>query len=616
METNENFSLISESLSSIEFEPKDLEFVANEELITVLVTTARDLAVSEYESVSVILTEKLGKKVELQKVVDPSIIGGIIVKIGDKVFDASSKRQLEKVGGLMGKVQVGDQSLEKPAGIAEALTKEVQDYKIDVDLEEVGVIEKVGDGIATVTGMRGVMAGELVELPGGVSGMVQNLRPDEVGIVLMGGETAVKQGDVVRRTGRIMEVPVGEKMLGRIVNALGNPIDGKGEIKHDALRCIEAQAPGIADRQSVDVPLQTGIKAIDALVPIGRGQRELIIGDRGTGKTAVAVDTIINQKGLGVICIYVAIGQKTSTVARIARTLEQHGALSYTIIVVATAADSAPLQYLAPYTGVTIGEFFMDQGKDVLCIYDDLSKHAVAYRAMSLLLRRPPGREAYPGDVFYLHSRLLERAARRNAEAGGGSITALPIIETLAGDVGGYIPTNVISITDGQIYLESELFYSGIRPAINVGLSVSRVGGSAQIKAMKSVAGTLRLDLAQYRELAAFAQFGSDLDKATKAQLDRGARMTEVLKQGQYAPLPVEKQVMSLYAAAKGYIDDIPVHDVTRFEKELLAYLAANGPEIGESIRTEKKITDATEALLKKAIVNFKDTFAITGETR
>ena len=616
METNENFSLISESLSSIEFEPKDLEFVANEELITVLVTTARDLAVSEYESVSVILTEKLGKKVELQKVVDPSIIGGIIVKIGDKVFDASSKRQLEKVGGLMGKVQVGDQSLEKPAGIAEALTKEVQDYKIDVDLEEVGVIEKVGDGIATVTGMRGVMAGELVELSGGVSGMVQNLRPDEVGIVLMGGETKIKQGDVVRRTGRIMEVPVGEKMLGRIVNSLGNPIDGKGEIKHDALRCIEAQAPGIADRQSVDVPLQTGIKAIDALVPIGRGQRELIIGDRGTGKTAVAVDTIINQKGLGVICIYVAIGQKTSTVARIARTLEQHGALSYTIIVVATAADSAPLQYLAPYTGVTIGEFFMDQGKDVLCIYDDLSKHAVAYRAMSLLLRRPPGREAYPGDVFYLHSRLLERAARRNAEAGGGSITALPIIETLAGDVGGYIPTNVISITDGQIYLESELFYSGIRPAINVGLSVSRVGGSAQIKAMKSVAGTLRLDLAQYRELAAFAQFGSDLDKATKAQLDRGARMTEVLKQGQYAPLPVEKQVMSLYAAAKGYIDDIPVHDVTRFEKELLAYLAANGPEIGESIRTEKKITDATEALLKKAIVNFKDTFAITGETR
>lgn len=616
METNDNFSLIKESLASVEFEPKDIELFVNEESIVVQFTTATNLAVSEYESVSVILSEKLGKKVSLQKIVEPSIIGGVIVKIGDKVFDASSKRQLEKVGQLMGAVQVGDQSLEKPAGIADALTKEVQDYKIDVDLEEVGVIEKVGDGIATVTGMRGVMASELVELPGGVIGMVQNLKADEVGIVLMGGETLIKQGDIVRRTGRIMEVPVGDAMLGRIVNALGEAIDGKGEIKTSDMRCIESPAPGIADRKSVDVPLQTGIKAIDALVPIGRGQRELIIGDRGTGKTAVAIDTIINQKGLGVICIYVAIGQKTSTVARIARTLEQHGALSYTIIVAATAADSAPLQYLAPYTGVTIGEFFMDQGKDVLCIYDDLSKHAVAYRAMSLLLRRPPGREAYPGDVFYLHSRLLERAARRSPEAGGGSITALPIIETLAGDVGGYIPTNVISITDGQIYLESELFYSGIRPAINVGLSVSRVGGSAQIKAMKSVAGTLRLDLAQYRELAAFAQFGSDLDKATKAQLDRGARMTEILKQGQYAPLPVEKQVLSLFAAAKGYIDDIPVHDVTRFEKEYLAYMAANYPELGDSIRNEKKITDETEKAMRKAIETFKDTFAITGEMR
>lgn len=616
MENNENFSLISDNLSAIAFDSKELSFIADKEVVTVLVTTAKDLAVSEYESISVILAEKLGKKIDLQAVVDPVIIGGIIVKIGDKVFDASTKRQLEKVGGEMGKVEVADQALDKPAGIAEALTKKVEDYELDVNLEEVGVIDKVGDGIATVTGMRGVMAGELVELPGGVTGMVQNLKPDEVGIVLMGGDTLIKEGDVVRRTGRIMEVPVGEAMLGRIVNALGQPIDGKGEIKHEAVRCIEAPAPGIADRQSVDVPLQTGIKAIDALVPIGRGQRELIIGDRGTGKTAVAIDTIINQKGLGVICIYVAIGQKTSTIARIARTLEQHGALSYTIIVVATAADSASLQYLAPYTGVTIGEFFMDQAKDVLCVYDDLSKHAVAYRAMSLLLRRPPGREAYPGDVFYLHSRLLERAARRNKEAGGGSITALPIIETLAGDVGGYIPTNVISITDGQIYLESELFYSGIRPAINVGLSVSRVGGSAQIKAMKSVAGTLRLDLAQYRELAAFAQFGSDLDKATKAQLDRGARMTEVLKQGQYAPLPVEKQVMSLYAAAKGYIDDVPVHDVTRFEKELLAYLAANAPEIGDSIRNEKKITDANEAALKEAIADFKNIFVITGEAR
>lgn len=616
METNEKISLIKGSLSSIAFDAKDIELLPTDELILVQVTTATNLTVSEYDSVSVILAEKLNRKVSLQLVVDPSIIGGVIVKVGDQVFDASAKRQLEKVSGLMGTVQVGDQSLDKPAGIADALTKSVEDYKIDVDLEEVGVIEKVGDGIATVTGMRGAMAGELVELPGGVTGMVQNLRPDEVGIVLMGGETLIKEGDIVRRTGRIMEVPVGEGMLGRIVSALGTAIDGKGEIKAAGVRSIESPAPGIADRQSVDVPLQTGIKAIDALVPIGRGQRELIIGDRGTGKTAVGIDTIINQKGLGVICIYVAIGQKASTVARIARTLEQHGALDYTIIVAATAADSAPLQYLAPYTGVTIGEYFMDQGKDVLCIYDDLSKHAVAYRAMSLLLRRPPGREAYPGDVFYLHSRLLERAARRNKEAGGGSITALPIIETLAGDVGGYIPTNVISITDGQIYLESELFYSGIRPAISVGLSVSRVGGSAQIKAMKSVAGTLRLDLAQYRELAAFAQFGSDLDKATKAQLDRGIRMTEVLKQGQYVPLSVEKQVMSLYAATNGYIDDIPVHDVTRFEKEFLAYMAATCPEIGEAIRTDKKINDATEAGLKKALAAFKETFAITGETR
>ena len=610
METKENIALIKQSIETFEFAAKDLAFCQNEKVIPVLVTTATELTVSECESVSVILSGKIGREVYIKTLVDPAIIGGIIVKIGDKVFDASVKRQLEKVGTQMGKVHMDGESLDRPAGIAEALTKTVKDYKIDIDLEEVGVVEKVGDGIATVTGMRGAMSGELVELPGGVTGMVQNLRPEEVGIVLMGGETKIKQGDVVRRTGRIMEVPVGEAMLGRIVSALGIAIDGKGDIVTKEVRSIESAAPGIADRQPVDVPLQTGIKAIDALVPIGRGQRELIIGDRGTGKTAVGIDTIINQKGLGVICIYVAIGQKASNVARIARILEKHGALDYTIIVAATAADSAPLQYLAPYTGVTIGEYFMDQDKDVLIIYDDLSKHAVAYRAMSLLLRRPPGREAYPGDVFYLHSRLLERAARRNKEAGGGSITALPIIETLAGDVGGYIPTNVISITDGQIYLESELFYSGIRPAINVGLSVSRVGGAAQIKAMKSVAGTLRLDLAQFRELAAFAQFGSDLDKATKAQLDRGARMTEVLKQGQYVPLTVEKQVMILFAATNGYCDDVPVVDITKFEKEFLAYMAANAPEIGDSIRNEKKITDETKAALVKAIKTFKETFA------
>ena len=504
----------------------------------------------------------------------------------------------------------------KPEEITAIIKKQIEDYNVEMNVDDVGTVLEVGDGIAHIYGLDKAMSGELLELPHGVYGMALNLEEDNVGAVLLGDDALIKEGDTVRRTGRVMRVPVGEAMVGRVVNPLGIPIDGKGEIKTKDSRLIEVKAFGIADRQPVKVPLQTGLKAIDSMVPIGRGQRELIIGDRGTGKTAIAIDTILNQKDTGVICVYVAIGQKASTVARVVRTLEEHGAMAYTIVVAATASDGAPLQYLAPYSGVSMAEYFMLQGKDCLCVYDDLSKHAQAYRAMSLLLRRPPGREAYPGDVFYLHSRLLERAARRNAEAGGGSITALPIIETLAGDVGGYIPTNVISITDGQIYLESELFYSGIRPAINVGLSVSRVGGSAQIKAMKSVAGTLRLDLAQYRELAAFAQFGSDLDKATKAQLDRGARMTEVLKQGQYAPLPVEKQVMSLYAAAKGYIDDIPVHDVTRFEKELLAYLAANGPEIGESIRTEKKITDATEALLKKAIVNFKDTFAITGETR
>lgn len=618
MENETKFSIIRKSLIDFSFDPAKIpaDELMEGDILPVRIITAKKLTVSEYESVSVILAEKLGKEVYLEKMVDSSIIGGIIVKIGDDVYDASARRQLEKVGNEMHKVDLDGQTMSKPAGITDALAQKVQDYAIDADLEEIGIIEKVGDGIATVSGMRGAMAGELVELPHGITGMVQNLRPDDVGIVLMGGETLIKEGDVVRRTGRIMEVPVGEAMLGRIVNPLGQPVDGKGPIKTTAVRPIESPAPGIAARQSVDVPLQTGIKAIDALVPIGRGQRELIIGDRGTGKTAVAIDTIINQKGLGVICIYVAIGQKASNVARIARVLEQHGAMEYTIIVAATAADSAPLQYLAPYTGVTIGEYFMDQAKDVLCVYDDLSKHAVAYRAMSLLLRRPPGREAYPGDVFYLHSRLLERAARRNKEAGGGSITALPIIETLAGDVGGYIPTNVISITDGQIYLESELFYAGIRPAINVGLSVSRVGGSAQIKAMKSVAGTLRLDLAQYRELAAFAQFGSDLDKATKAQLDRGARMTEILKQGQYVPLSVEKQVMSLYTATNGYVDDIPVADVTRFEKELLAFLGANYPEIGQSIVSEKKITAENEEALKKAISEFKETFAVTGEAR
>lgn len=608
MASDEKLSLILKSLDKLQLAGDKLKSVASNGIIPVVLTTAKELTVSEKDTVAKFIGDKLGYLVYLETTVDPSIIGGSVLKAGDQIYDASVKRQMEKVSDAMAKNNAKG-SLTDFSAVAESLAKTVEETDIKPDMEEVGTIEKVGDGIATVTGLGHAMAGELVSLNGGVSGMVQNLMPDRVGIVLMGGETTVKQGDIVRRTGKLMQVPVGDGLLGRVVNPLGEPIDGLGEIKYNATRPVESPSPGIADRKPVDVPLQTGIKAIDAMVPIGRGQRELIIGDRGTGKSAIAIDTIINQKGNGVICVYVAIGQKASTVARLSRTLEKYGAKDYTIIVAATAAQSAPLQYLAPYAGVSMAEYFMDQGKDVLCIYDDLSKHAVAYRAMSLLLRRPPGREAYPGDVFYLHSRLLERAARRNEQAGGGSITALPIIETLAGDVGGYIPTNVISITDGQIYLETDLFYAGIRPAINVGLSVSRVGGSAQIKAMKSVAGTLRLDLAQYRELAAFAQFGSDLDKTTKAQLDRGIRMTELLKQPQYSPLPVQKQVMSIFAGTKGYLDDVATSDVTRFEAEMLKYLDTNAPEIGEDIVKNKKITDANEAALKKAIEDFKQTF-------
>lgn len=502
----------------------------------------------------------------------------------------------------------------RPEEITAIIKQQIERYQIDINIDDVGTVIEVGDGIARVHGLEQAMAGELLELPNDVYGMVLNLETDSVGVVLLGGETQIKEGDQVKRTGRIMEVPVGEALIGRVVNSLGQPVDGKGPINTTESRVVEYQAPGIADRQSVSVPLQTGIKAIDSMVPIGRGQRELIIGDRGTGKTAVAIDTIINQKGQNVICIYVAIGQKASTVARVVHTLEEHGAMDYTIVVTASAYDSAPLQYLAPYAGVTMAEYFMYKGQDVLCVYDDLSKHAVAYRAMSLLLRRPPGREAYPGDVFYLHSRLLERAARINKEAGGGSITALPIIETLAGDVSAYIPTNVISITDGQIFLESELFYSGIRPAINAGISVSRVGGSAQIKAMKQVAGRLRLDLAQYRELAAFAQFGSDLDKATKAQLDRGARMTEILKQGQYVPMKVEEQVLSIYIAINGFIDDVALENVTKFEAGFLSFMRNNYPEIAKTIREKKALDKDLEDAIKKAVKEFKDTFS--GEAR
>ena len=492
--------------------------------------------------------------------------------------------------------------------ITAIIKDQIKNYNVDLNVDDVGTVIEIGDGIAHIHGLDKAMAGELLDFGNDIYGLVLNLEQDSVGAVLLGGETHIKEGSEVKRTGRIMQVPVGDAMIGRVVDALGRPIDGKGAIDTTETRPVEYPAPGIADRKSVHEPLQTGLKAIDALVPIGRGQRELIIGDRGIGKTAIAVDTILNQKGQDCICVYVAIGQKASTVARVVKTLEERGAMAYTIVVAATAAESAPLQYLAPYAGVAMAEHFMYKGKACLCVYDDLTKHAAAYRAMSLLLRRPPGREAYPGDVFYLHSRLLERAAKLSDELGAGSITALPIIETQAGDLSAYIPTNVISITDGQIMLESDAFYSGIRPAINVGLSVSRVGGSAQIKAMKQVAGTLRLDLAQYRELAAFSQFASDLDKATKAQLDRGERMVETLKQAQYSPLVVEDQVMVIYTAAKGFLTDIPVDKVVEFQDGFLKFMHSNHPDVGEKIRTEKKLNDAIESSLKAAIEEFKDT--------
>ena len=495
-----------------------------------------------------------------------------------------------------------------PEEITAIIKDQIKNYDVDLNVDDVGTVIEIGDGIAHIHGLEKAMSGELLDFGHDIYGLVLNLEQDNVGAVILGGDTEIKEGDEVKRTGKIMQVPVGEAMIGRVVDALGRPIDGKGAIKTTETRPVEYHAPGIADRKPVKEPLQTGIKAIDALVPIGRGQRELIIGDRGIGKTAIAVDTILNQKGQNCICVYVAIGQKASTVARVVKTFEEHGAMDYTIVVAATAADSAPLQYLAPYAGVAMAEHFMYQGKACLCVYDDLTKHAAAYRAMSLLLRRPPGREAYPGDVFYLHSRLLERAAKLNDELGGGSITALPIIETQAGDLSAYIPTNVISITDGQIMLETDAFNSGIRPAINVGLSGSRVGGSAQIKAMKQVAGTMRLDLAQYRELAAFSQFASDLDKATKAQLDRGERVVETLKQPQYSPLLVEEQVLVLYTAVKGFLADIPVDKVVEFQESFLKFMRTAHPEVSKKIIEQKKLDDALEGEIQAAIKEFKET--------
>ena len=497
----------------------------------------------------------------------------------------------------------------RPEEISSVIKEEIKKYSTEFEVDHVGTVIQVADGIARIHGLEKAMQGELLEFPHEVYGMVMNLEEDNVGAVLLGDSANINEGDVVKTTGRVATVPAGDAMLGRVVNALGQPIDGKGPIKTETLRPIERVASGVISRKSVDTPLQTGIKAIDSMVPIGIGQRELIIGDRQTGKTAIAIDTIINQKDQDVLCIYVAIGQKASTVANLVKTLEEAGAMDYTTVVAATASELAPLQYIAPYSGCAIGEEWMEQGKDVLIVYDDLSKHAAAYRTLSLLLRRPPGREAYPGDVFYLHSRLLERAARLSDKLGGGSLTALPIIETQAGDVSAYIPTNVISITDGQIYLETEMFNSGFRPAVNPGLSVSRVGGSAQIKAMKKIAGSIRIELAQYRELAAFSQFGSDLDAETKRQLDQGERIREILKQGQYAPLPVWYQVIIIYAATKQYLLDIAVEDVLAFEKGLFDYLDSKHPEIPAAIRDDKEIKEETEEQLKKAIEEFKESF-------
>ena len=493
--------------------------------------------------------------------------------------------------------------------ISELLRKQITDFEKKVDVSEIGTVVSVGDGIARIYGLDKCMASELLEFPSNIMGMALNLEEDTVGAVLFGEDSLIHEGDIVKRTGRIMSVPVGEAMRGRVVNAIGQPIDGKGPINTKDFRIVDVVAPGIVDRQPVSEPMQTGLKAIDSMIPVGRGQRELIIGDRQTGKTAIAIDAIINQKGGDVTCIYVAVGQKRSNVARVMKTLEENGAMEHTIIVSATASEPAPLQYIAPYTGCSIGEYFRDNGKHALIIYDDLSKQATAYRQLSLLLRRPPGREAFPGDVFYLHSRLLERAAKLSKELGGGSLTALPIIETQAGDVSGYIPTNVISITDGQIYLEPELFYAGIRPAVNVGLSVSRVGGAAQTKAMKQVAGTLRLDLAQFRELAAFAQFGSDLDKTTLAQIERGKRMVELLKQDQFVPMTMVDQVMVLFAATQGFIDDIPVESVKKFEQEFLRYMNDRKADIKKELGEKKAIDDALKAKLISAVEDFKKGF-------
>ena len=536
--------------------------------------------------------------------INKDLIGGVRMRIGDTVYDGTLSHQLKRLAD-----SAADNSRSADKSVTETVRSQLMAADNSVDVFQVGTVISVSDGICRVSGLSDVMAGEMLQFEGDLRGMVMDLEKDNVGVVLLGDFSAVQEGETVRRTGRIMEVPVGDGMSGRVVDALGRPVDGKGPIAPDGFRAMESPAPAVIDRQPVNVPLQTGIKAIDALVPIGRGQRELIIGDRQTGKTAIALDAIINQKGKGVQCIYVAIGQKESTVANVVQKLREHDAMAYTTVVCAHASEPAPMLYIAPYAGAAIGEYFMYRGKDVLIVYDDLSKQAAAYREISLLLQRPPGREAYPGDVFYLHSRLLERAAKLSDEAGGGSMTALPIIETQAGDISAYIPTNVISITDGQIFLETNLFHSGIRPAINVGLSVSRVGGAAQIPAMKQVAGRLRTDLAQYRELASFAQFGSELDKATQATLTRGEHMTELLKQAQYAAMPVEDQVIAIYAANTGFADDVALSDMARFEAEVVPYVKKNMPELVEAIQGGKKIPNEMLEVLRTTLGAFKETF-------
>ena len=534
-------------------------------------------------------------EVILNITVDESLLSGYVLQVGDRVFDNSGRHQLDKM-------------MEGKPSLATLKTR-IEDYKPAETSAEGGVVISSADGIVHIDGMNRAVYGEIVTFENGAKGMVESVEPEQLGVMLFDGAETVGVGTMVTRSGKRAGIPVGDAFLGRVISPLGEPIDGKGPIEAEGYNPIEKQAPSILERQSVDTPLHTGILAIDSMFPIGRGQRELIIGDRQTGKTSIATDAILNQKDKDVLCIYVAIGQKASSIARVAEDLKKHGAMSYTTIVAATASDSAPLQYIAPYAGTALAEYFMAKGKSVLIVYDDLSKHAVAYRAISLLLRRSPGREAYPGDVFYLHSRLLERAVKMSDENGGGSMTALPIIETQAGDVSAYIPTNVISITDGQIFLQTDLFFQGQRPAVDVGISVSRVGGSAQIKAMKQVAGSLRLDLASYRELQAFTQFGSDLDKATQDQLTRGSHMTELLKQGRYNPMPVAEQVIAIFAGNQGFLDDLPLDAVVRFRTEMLASIRASKPEIIETINTEKKLTDATETALKEAIAAFKQSF-------